>query len=75
MDGRLGHPTFQEAIEAERDSDEFVVGIQCHGCGYQLWTHVRPSVPTQIRCFREDCQALTLLNAERSFLTSSANPR
>lgn len=55
MDGRLGQPTFQEAVDSERDSDEFVIGIQCHGCDYQLWTHVRPDVPTEIHCFRQGC--------------------
>lgn len=63
MDGRLAQPTFTEAVESERDSDEFVIGIQCHGCDYSLWSHVRPGVPTEIRCFRDDCQAPSVVTA------------
>lgn len=68
MDGRLGHPTFQEAVDAERDSDEFIIGIQCKGCDYQLWTHVRPQVPTEIRCFRRGCEASVVITAETTEL-------
>ena len=61
MDGRMGEPTFQEAVDSERDSNEIVIGIQCHGCDYQLWSHVRPDVPTKIRCFRAGCESSTVL--------------
>ena len=63
MDGGLADPTFQEAVDAERDRDEIILGIQCHGCGYQLWTHVRPHVPTEIRCFRDGCGSVTVITA------------
>jgi hypothetical protein len=61
MDGRVGEPTFQEAHDSERDSDELLIGIQCHGCDYQLWTSVRPHVPTRIQCFREDCRSARII--------------
>lgn len=70
MDFRLADPTFEEAKDAERDRDEIVVGIQCHRCDYQLWTHVRKGVPTEIKCFRAGCHALTGLTA-----TSYAQPQ
>lgn len=63
MDGRLADPTFNEALDSERESDEIVLGIQCHGCDYQLWTHVRPEVPTEIQCFRQGCHAKTIVTA------------
>lgn len=64
MDGRTGEPTFQEAVDAERDEGELVIGIQCYGCDYQLWTHVRLSVPTEVRCFRQGCGAVTEIRLE-----------
>lgn len=61
MDGRLASGTFQEALEAERDNDERLIGIQCYGCDYQLWTHVRLGVDTEIICFRGYCKAVTVI--------------
>lgn len=69
MDGRLAESAFNEAIDSERDADEIVIGIQCHGCDYQLWTHVRPNVPTEVRCCRSGCGAIAIVNATRTMIT------
>lgn len=43
----------------------------CYGCDYQLWTHVRPQVSTEICCFRSYCGAITVVRFE-GFVSESS---
>lgn len=67
---RLAEPTFEEAKDAERDPDEIIIGLQCPGCDYQLWTHVRKGVATEIKCFRAGCGALSGITIEGYYYQS-----
>lgn len=62
MDFRLSEASLSEALDSERDSDEVLIGLQCAGCGYEMWVHVRPKVPTEIKCFRSGCGTQTTIN-------------
>lgn len=62
----------EEALDAERDEEEFIIGLRCHGCGYEIWTHVRHNTPTEIRCFREHCRTLMVFIGAKDQVVSAA---
>lgn len=58
MDFRLGDATKEELAY---ENDETSVGVECVGCGYEIWIAVRDNVPTQVKCFRGECSEIMIV--------------
>lgn len=50
-----------------------LISIDCYECGCGMWTEVRDGVPTEVKCFRSHCAAITIVTVVRNAAPDKAD--